>query len=163
MKLAIATSDFIQKIGFEVDDKGLPTNKPRVAKFTYSRIGAEGKPENMDLDVPMLAVVKVPSLSITRVDIKFNMEVKSSEAAVSNSSENKDLKVNAGYSGFGITASASFSGAVSSSSNNTRTSDNSAKYDIAILAEDTGIPEGLSRVLDMLHQAITPVSSTAAA
>ena len=44
---------------------------------------------------------------------------------------------------------------------NTRSSDNSAKYHVQVLAEDTGMPEGLARVLDILHTAIQPAVTSA--
>jgi len=51
-------------------------------------------------------------------------------------------------------------GSVSSKSEHTRTSDNSAKYDVKVIARDDGMPEGLSRVLDMLNSAIAPASNS---
>jgi hypothetical protein len=47
-------------------------------------------------------------------------------------------------------------GSVAAHKENTRSSDNSAKYHVQVLAEDTGMPEGLARVLDILHTAIQP-------
>ena len=47
-------------------------------------------------------------------------------------------------------------GSVATHKENTRSSDNSAKYHVQVLAEDTGMPEGLARVLDILHTAIQP-------
>ena len=54
-------------------------------------------------------------------------------------------------------------GSVSSKSEHTRTSDNSAKYDVKVIARDDGMPEGLKRVLDMLNTAIAPTSVPAPA
>jgi len=51
---------------------------------------------------------------------------------------------------------------VASHSANTRKSDNSAKYDVRVLARDDGPPEGLMKLLDMLQTAITPLPSAAA-
>jgi hypothetical protein len=39
---------------------------------------------------------------------------------------------------------------------NTRSSDNSAKYHVAVHAEDKGMPEGLARVMDILQTACVP-------
>ena len=41
-----------------------------------------------------------------------------------------------------------------------RTSDNSAKYHVAVHAEDRGMPEGLARVMDIMQSAIAPKSIT---
>jgi hypothetical protein len=48
-------------------------------------------------------------------------------------------------------------GSISSHQEQTRTSDNSAKYHVEVLAEDAGMPEGLARVLDILQSSIEPI------
>ena len=48
-------------------------------------------------------------------------------------------------------------GSVASHSSNTRQSDNSAKYDVKVLARDDGPPEGLMKMLDMLGTAVAPL------
>ena len=47
-------------------------------------------------------------------------------------------------------------GSVSSHNEQTRKSDNSAKYNVKISAKQSETPEGLSRVLDMLRDTISP-------
>lgn len=42
------------------------------------------------------------------------------------------------------------------SNTNTTGSDNPAKYHVRVRAKDSGVPEGLSRVLDMLNTSIQP-------
>ena len=54
-------------------------------------------------------------------------------------------------------------GSIAAHKENTRTSDNSAKYHVQVLAEDSGMPEGLARVLDMMQSAIQPKVSAAPA
>ena len=48
--------------------------------------------------------------------------------------------------------------AVSTAKEHTRSTDKSAKYHVEVHALDEGMPEGLSRVLDILQSAIAPVS-----
>jgi len=45
---------------------------------------------------------------------------------------------------------------VSSHMQNTRSSDNSAKYHLNVKAEDKGMPEGLARVMDIMQTACEP-------
>lgn len=105
----------------------------------------------------MLAVVKVPSLGITSLDITFDMEVKSSFAEKSNTQAS--ATATASWSGWG--AKVSIQGSVSTARENTRSSDNSAKYHVQLHAEDRGLPEGLARVLDILQASIsTPLPVT---
>jgi hypothetical protein len=168
LKLAVATADFIKTIGF------LPPPDPakpdtlggtRTAKFAFTRSNPDAKDgkEEVMLEVPMLAIVKIPALSVTRVDITFDMEVKSS--SVSKDSTDKSAKFSADASvGWGVfSLKIHAEGSVASHQENTRSSDNSAKYHVEVHAEDKGMPEGLARVLDIMNQAITapPVKAVA--
>jgi hypothetical protein len=84
------------------------------------------------------------------------MEVKSSFSAKESqdyqASMQTEIKV-----GWGIfSAKVNIQGSVASHKENTRTSDNSAKYTVAVHAEDKGMPEGLARVLDILQTSAAP-------
>lgn len=170
VKLANATAEFIKHVGFlppGPDDKE-GVGATRVATFAYSRSVADPSDpsksieEPMVLNVPLLAIVKVPSLSITKVDITFDMEVKSSFA--SKESEDKEGKFSADIkAGWGpVSVSVHLEGSVATHKENTRSSDNSAKYHVQVLAEDSGMPEGLARVLDILQTSIQPRAATPA-
>ncbi|NIJ90783.1 hypothetical protein FHR49_003611 [Xanthomonas campestris] len=163
--LARATADFIKVIGF------LPPTDPatdpngnggtRTAQFKFKRpvedpSGAGMAEEEVEIVVPLLTLVNVPNLSIQTVDVTFDMEVKSSFSE--KEAEDKSLKVDLEASvGWGVfKAKVNVQGSVSSHKENTRSSDNSAKYHVALHAEDRGTPEGLSRVLDILQTAAAP-------
>lgn len=161
VRLANATADFIKYIGFEAPAN--PNDAPtvtRTATFQFKRKKQDPADpskqvdEDVTLDVPLLAIVKVPSLAITKVDITFDMEVKSSfvakEGSSSSASFSADMKVGWGP----VSATVHMEGSVASHKENTRSSDNSAKYHVQVLAEDSGMPEGLSRVIDILQTAI---------
>jgi hypothetical protein len=162
-QMARATSNFITEVGFipVVDDEGKVTpGAPRMVDFSFERPGVdqEGAPtiEMVKLKVPILAVVPIPNLQVNTVDVTFDMEVKNSTSATEKVGTEASLEVgaSAGYGPF--SASIKISGSVSASKENTRTSDASAKYHVAINAQNFGIPEGLSRVLDMMNQAAAP-------
>ena len=106
IRLANATAQFIQQVGF-VPPKGTRpadstdalvfdsgTFDTRNVAFKFNRPQQNGVPdehgnvpqETVELDVPLLAIVKIPSLGIETVDITFDMEVKNSER----SSETED-------------------------------------------------------------------------
>jgi hypothetical protein len=180
IKLANATADFIKVIGFMPPSKEKFEKDPnavgdtRTATFKFKRpvelpvaisppaeVGKLPQPpsiaeELVELEVPMLAIVQVPNLSITTVDVTFDMEVKSSftstEKAEAEAAMAADVTV-----GWGIfKAKVHIQGKVSSHKENTRSSDNSAKYHVAVHAEDRGMPEGLARVIDILQTSIAP-------
>ncbi len=162
IRLAKATADFIQTVGFDVDASGNP-GPTRQVNFNFKRPTANTNSadgtfyeEQVELSVPLLAIVKVPNLSITKVDIIFDMEVKSSFASKEQNSAQAAASGTASV-GFGpFKASVTVSGSVSSHKENTRTSDNSAKYHVEVHAVDDGMPEGLARVMDILQSAVAP-------
>ena len=104
----------------------------------------------------MLAIVNVPNLSITTVDITFDMEVKSSFSTTAgvDTSASTSASASAGWGPF--SAKVTVQGKVSAHKETTRTSDNSAKYHVSVHAEDRGMPEGLARVMDILQTSIAP-------
>ena len=156
VQLAQATADFIKQVG-QLEDGKARMSEFRYKRPTYDDKGIQNGSEEVSLEVPMLAVVKVPSLGITSVDITFDMEVKSSFAE--KNSTKADATATASWSGWG--AKVSIQGSVSTARENTRSSDNSAKYHVQLHAEDRGLPEGLARVLDILQASIsTPLPVT---
>ena len=108
--------------------------------------------------MPFLAVVNVPALMVKTVDIVFDMEVKSSESHKDDKSMELSLDVTAKVGWGPFSAEVKIHGAISAHQENTRSTDRSAKYHVQVHASDDGMPEGLSRVLDILQKAIAPVS-----
>ncbi len=176
VKLANATANFIQVVGFNP-----PTTSPvapddvgpiRNVAFTFTRptpaidavptatppiLAVPAGTETVNLTVPLLALVQIPALSIKTIDVVFDMEVKSSTSSKSSTDEALSVKADASAKWGVVKASVSIQGSVSAHKENTRSTDNSAKYHVAIQATDTGMPEGLRRVLDIMNSAIVPV------
>lgn len=162
--LANATATFVKVVGFKPPTEGDDANavgdiRTAQFKFTRSRMKDDGtgtEDEDVVMDVPLLAIVKVPSLFIDTVDITFDMEVKSSSSQ--KESEDKEGKfaadMQAGWGCFSIKVHVE--GSVATHKENTRSSDNSAKYHVEVHASDKGMPEGLARVMDIMNAAIVP-------
>ena len=147
-KLANLTKDFIQEVG--TDGNG----KIRTVDFTYGKT-LKKSPNSDDveevdktLSVPLLAIVNIPSLSVKKVNIDFEMEVK--QQTQQKSKLAASTTVNVKYSSFWSPVSASITGSVSTSKETTRKTDNSAKYSVHVEARDDGPPEGLAKVLNIL-------------
>jgi len=168
VKLAQATADFIKVIGFLApsSDADPYSGGTRTALFKFKRPvdNPAVKPgeansileEDVELCVPLLAIVKVPNLSITTVDVSFDMEVKSSFSSKESTDASASLEASMSF-GWGIfSGSVKIHGSVATHKENTRTSDNSAKYHVLVHAEDKGMPEGLARVLDILQTSCAP-------
>ena len=162
-KLASITSDFITSVGLEDTGGGklaartvdFKYQKPVKSSKTDAKTGAvtdTWSKQDMNLQVPLLSIVKSPNLQVKEVDITFDMEVKASTASQTTSAQ--DAKVSASWKGWG--AKVSFQGSVSNKQESQRSSDTSAKYHVDVLAQDDGAPEGLMKVLDILGEAIQP-------
>ncbi len=177
--LANATATFIKTVGFmpniitqgdkQIIDQNNPYGEIRTAKFRFNRPVAGATPdtnshlvpsETVELEVPLLAIVKVPNLSIVNVDITFDMEVKSSESSKETDSKEGKLEAEASVGWGPFKASVKISGSISSARESARSTDSSAKYHVEVHAKDSGMPEGLARVLDMMNASIAPKSIT---
>ncbi|MGI4732347.1 MAG: DUF2589 domain-containing protein [Janthinobacterium lividum] len=172
VRLANATAQFIQLVGFVPKPGSQPGADGTISdlavrtvdfKFDRPTAGAVPDPqtgivptETVSLTVPLLAIVKVPALAIDTVDISFDMEVKNSESE--KSSEDKSGKFSADASvDYGIfSLKVHVEGSVATHKENTRSTDQTAKYHVELHAADKGMPEGLSRVLDIMNTAIAP-------
>lgn len=160
-KLAKATTQFITEIGFEapaVDKDGKPTgpSKTRQVEFTFKRPvqpanGAIGQ-EEVGISAPLLAIVPVPALRIETVTVDFNMEVKSSFEQSSKTDYEASLDASFGWGPFSV----KIHGQVAAHQEQTRKSDNSAKYAVHVEAKQAAVPEGLMKILDMLNTACQP-------
>lgn len=120
--------------------------------------GGDSTVKKVVLSVPFLAIVNVPALMIKTVDVTFDMEVKSSESHHDSEDKQASLDATAKVGWGPFSASVTIHGSVSTHQENTSSTDRSAKYHVAVHAQDDGMPEGLSRVLDILQKAIAPVS-----
>ena len=119
---------------------------------TDSQTGAINT-QSVQVNAPLLALVPIPSLMITTVSVKFNMSVSTSESTTSTSESERNLSLSGSF--FGIRAS--FSGSVKSSEERTRSSDQSATYEVHVEATQQEPVEGMSKLMDILSSTITPI------
>jgi len=163
--LAKASSDFIKDVGLNDDGKG--NLSARTVDFGFNKpvqdAAGNTTMQKVDLQVPLLAIINTPSLSVKEAEVRFTMEVKSSTSSKQTSDSKADLTAKAKYNAGLFSCEVTVHGSVANHSENSRSSDNSAKYDVKVVARDDGPPEGLSRVLDMLNDAIAPTQGVAAA
>ena len=162
--LAKASADFIKDVGMNDDGKGNLTARTVDFSFEKPVQDAAGNTtmQKNDLKVPTLALLSPPSLSVKEVDVNFTMEVKSSTSSKNTSDSKADLTAKAKYNAGLFSCEVTVHGSVANHSENSRKSDNSAKYDVKVIARDDGPPEGLMKVLDMLNDAIAPTQGVPA-
>ena len=114
--------------------------------------------EKRSLQVPLLAIVNTPALSVKNVTVDFDMTVKTSTASTSELDTSTKLDVS--YNAWWSPVKANLSASVASKSTNTRKTDNSARYTVHVEARDDGAPEGLMKVLDILGNTIEGAPSS---
>lgn len=158
--LAKSTLNFIEEVGLEAPDVN-KVRKVRTTSFSFTRTSDSTEPgkmshETVNMDIPLLAIVNVPALSIDKVNITFDMEVKSSMSAESKSDKQGDIDASAGLKIGPFNMAVKIKGSISCHESNTRSSDNSAKYHVEVSASQQKTPEGLMRMLDILTSAVAP-------
>lgn len=147
MRLAEASYEYMMKIGF--NDKG----NTCLIEFDLDRPGETvGGYQSVKTHVqaPFLALVPVPSLLVDNVAIEFQMEISATETAKSSSGNEVSTSTQAKYGFLGLGGSTNISGKVTSARENTRSTNQSAKYQVRVNAKQMAPSEGLSRLIDIL-------------
>jgi hypothetical protein len=104
----------------------------------------------------MLPLVPLPALAITSADIEFTMEVKTSEVNKDSVDAKSSFEATVGGGFWGMKYSATMAGSVATHKENTRSSDNSAKYNVKVHAEQLPPTEGMLKLSDYLTQMLEP-------
>jgi len=139
---AIATLDFITQL----------KNTPN-AEFTVQvkNVGADGKETLQDrkISVPLLSIVKVPSLSFDSLDVSFNYSIQqvykgSSEKSASLKGEIKTTGLLSKFVG------ASFSGSIEKKSSEELSTSRSGNLEIKIHVSESATPPGLQKIIDAM-------------
>lgn len=157
-KLAETAYQFMQQIGFN-DEK---CENPKLLKFKLERpVEAPGgiSTSTVEVQAPFLGLVPIPSLLIESVDVDFQMEVTATESDTTKSSV--DVTTTAGVSGGLFTKfNVNVQGKVASSRENTRSTNQTAKYQVHVNARQQPPTEGLSKLMDILASCTAPLSIT---
>ena len=155
-KLASIALDFYKRIAYE--DDGETT---RLLKFTLSRPVVEDgvvkdTPIKQTVEAPFIGLVPIPSLLVNRVDIDFQMEVTDTNSSVDK--VDTDVSTNVSSKWFGVNVG--ISGKAATSRENTRSTNQTAKYQIHVTAGQQPQTEGLSKLMDIMASCIEPIPTT---
>jgi len=152
-ELAATAWNFYKQIAFDDDGK-----TARVLEFDIKRpIQQDGVMTTMPQSVkaPFIGLVPIPSLLIDRVDVDFQMEV----TDTSNVKSTINAKVETKVSGKSWLISAEISGKVTTARENTRMTNQTAKYQIHVSASQQPQIEGLSKLMDIMASCIEPINT----
>jgi len=159
-KLNEVTWKYISEVAFVKDSKTGITSA-RSLDVEMNRVVTNGETGEQEIQklynkVPMLPLVPLPSLAITSADIEFAMEVKTSEASKDTTSTENSYEASAGGKWWGMSFNAKVAGKVATNKENTRSTDNSAKYNVKVHAEQLPPTEGMLKLSDYLTQMLEP-------
>jgi len=162
MQLAQSAYTFMKKIGFQDGDE----TKPNMISFSVDRPveTSEGiSITKIDVQAPFLGLVPIPSLLIDDVSIDFQMEVNAATTSKENSAKEAELNAKVDFK-VGVFAKGSIDihGKVSSSRENTRSTNQTAKYQVRVTARQQPPTEGLSKLMDIMASCTAPISIGAA-
>ena len=152
-ELAATAWNFYKQIAFDDDGK-----TARVLEFDIKRpIQQDGVMTTMPQSVkaPFIGLVPIPSLLIDRVDVDFQMEV----TDTSNVKSTINAKVETKVSGKSWLISAEISGKVTTARENTRMTNQTAKYQIHVSDSQQPQTEGLSKLMDIMASCIEPINT----
>ena len=112
----------------------------------------------IEVQVPFLGLVPIPTLLIESVDVDFQMEVTST--TTSKDTLSSELLTKAGYKGLFSRVSVEVQGKVSSTRENTRSTNQTAKYQVHVSARQQRPTEGMSKLMDILASCTAPLKVT---
>lgn len=175
---AQTTVQFIEKVGLQ-EDAVTGDLSVRNVTFEYTKQvtdptqpDADPTIETNKLTVPFLAIVPVPYIRIEHLDVDFEFKVKetitrtakveTSSGGGGSTTTDGTFKMGGGFfSFFGapsatvkVTNTVNWNVSASYKSSSTSTQDRSARITINMRAVQDNMPEGLSRVLNILNDAI---------
>lgn len=151
-KLASVAWDYYQRIAYDTD------GKTRLLTFDLERPVVEGgvvakDPQKLNVKAPFIGLVPIPSLLIDHVDVDFQMEVTDTNTSTDKIDTSVDTNVSSKWFGVNV----SVAGKVSSSRENTRSTNQTAKYQVHVSASQQPQTEGLSKLMDVMATCIEPI------
>ena len=174
---AQSTIDFIKQVGFKKDpsetedfmfadlNADADAGEIRNVTFTYSKkdIDEEGddaddaSEEEFTLTVPILTITPIPYIRIDEMTIDFKAKLTDSVVHKSASSTAVSASVSGKYGGFWSPVKVNFRVSATHKSARSSQRDSKREYsmDIHVRAVQDELPSGLSRILDILEDAIS--------
>ncbi|MDR2937479.1 MAG: DUF2589 domain-containing protein [Prevotellaceae bacterium] len=154
--LAQSAYEFMTQIGFSDKDKA------RLLEFNLQRpIEGQSGTSNVKVNAPFLGLVPIPSLLIDDVQIDFQMEVTDTATSKDTSSSEVTTDAHASFNfGFFGKGSVDVHGKVTSSRENTRSTNQTAKYQVHVSARQQRPTEGLSKLMDIMAACIEPIPAS---
>ncbi|MEU9521802.1 DUF2589 domain-containing protein [Streptomyces sp. NPDC048224] len=141
------TAQFINNVGFDENKRA------RTVAFSYTSLEPEAadttsKQKKMvtQVEVPLLAVVPIPYLQLSKVTLDFNVKIDSVSTKKSEQTIGGEASASGGFWGISASVKASYD----SSSSSSETVSRSASMSVHVEAEQGPMPGGMEKILSML-------------
>ena len=146
-KLAQSAFEFMQEIGFNEE------GKTRMVEFNLQRpIEGSTTPQDITVQAPFIGLVPLPNLLIDDVQVDFQMEVTATETSTEKSSTEGGSSTNC-FGGWSVNVG----GKVSSSRENTCSTNQTARYQVDESNRQQRQTEGLSKLKDIMASCVEPL------
>ena len=146
-KLAQSAFELMQEIDFNEDGKS------RMVGFSFQRpIQGSPTPQDVTVQAPFIGLVPLPNLLIDDVQVDFQMEVTATETSTEKSSTEGSSSTNC-FGGWSVNVG----GKVSSSRENTRSTNQTTRYQVDESDRQQRQTEGLSKLKDILASCVEPL------
>lgn len=146
-KLAQSVFEFMQEIDFTED------GETRMVEFNFQRpIQGSPTPQYVTFQAPFIGLVPLPNLMIDDVQVDFQMEVTATETSTEKSSTEGSSSTNC-YGGWSVNVG----GKVSSSRENTRSTNQTPRYQVDESNRQQRQTDGHSKMMDIMDSCVEPV------
>ena len=129
----------------------------RTVKFKLNRMvvdatSGDTKPVTVEVEAPLLALVPVPAFTMEEATVNFT------DSTSDKLTQSDESTLQSSLSAWGF--STTISGKVTTSRENTRTSDKTAKYDIYARAAQQPAAEGMAKLSSIFASVIEPITTS---
>lgn len=146
-RLAQSAFEFMQEIGFNEE------GKTRMVEFNFQRpIQGSPTPQDVTVQVPFIGLIPLPNLLIDDVQVDFQMEVTATETSTEKSNTEGSSSTNC-FGGWSVNVG----GKVSSSRENTCSTNQTARYQVDESNRQQRQTEGLSKLKDIMAFCVEPL------
>lgn len=172
---AQSTIEFIHKVGFKQDlggadgdlffedtENDADAGELRNVTFTYQKLDENEDEQTFSLTVPLLSIVPIPHIRIDEMTIDFKAKLTDAVQRKTSSSFQLNSSVSGKYSSFWSPIKLEFRVSSTYKTNSSRVAAQKREYsmDIHVRATQEEIPQGLSKILDILEDVITEKKET---
>lgn len=173
---AKTTIDFIKEVGFKAPATGNPVDialnpttdadmgEVRNVTFQYSKKDDEDNETSFELTVPILTITPIPYIRIDEMTIDFHAKLTDSVVDTRTADTSVEATVSGSYGAFWTPVKVNFRVSASHKSTSSTTAAQKREYsmDIHVRAVQDEMPAGLSKILDILEDAIKNQASASA-